>query len=166
MYKEMRIVTYLVLASFLIVSSCAGLNKKLRKSPAPESAAPQAKTTTITKTTTTSQTAQPAEKKTLAPAGPIKEVEEKLVPVEQKAPDPHKYFVIIGSFRNPDNAKKYQAQLELDGFASSELLRNEAGLYRVSVMATDEIDKARAEIRRIRNLFAKYFDTWLLIQKK
>ena len=157
----MRTLTFLLIISFIIFSSCAGLNKKLRKSSAPESTAPQTKTAT----TTASQTAQPVEKKTLAPAGTIREVEERLVPVEQKAPDPYKYFVIIGSFRNPDNAKKYQAQLELEGFAASELLRNEAGLYRVSVMATDDVDKARIEIRRIRNLFPKYFDTWLLIQK-
>lgn len=156
----MRTKTYLLLILIILLPSCAGLNKKLRKSQTPETTSVQQKPETAT------ATVQPVQKKTLAPAGPIREVEEKLVPVEQKAPDPHKYFVVIGSFRNQDNAKKYQSQLELDGFASSELLRNEAGLYRVSVMATDEIDKARVEIRRIRNLFPKYFDTWLLIQKK
>jgi hypothetical protein len=35
--------------------------------------------------------------RTLMPATPIKEVEEKLVPVENKAPSPQKYFVIIGT---------------------------------------------------------------------
>lgn len=157
----MKTPTSLVIIPFIIFSSCAGVNKKLSKSPAPETA------TTKPQTEAAAPVQQPQStvKKTLAPAGPIKEVEEKLVPVEKKAPDPHKYFVIIGSFRNPDNAKKYQEQLRLEGFTGSELLRNEAGLYRVSVMATDDVDKARLEIRRIRNLFPKYFDTWLLIQK-
>jgi len=47
----------------------------------------------------------------------------------------------------------------------SELLKNEAGLYRVSVMATDDIISARNEIGRIRSKFPSYSDTWLLIRK-
>ena len=105
------------------------------------------------------------EKQISEPATEIKEVEEKLVPIDEKLPDPHRYFVIIGSFRNPDNAKKYQGQILKKGF-SSEILKNEAGLYRVSVMSTDEIEFARDDVRRIRRLFPEYYDTWLLIQKK
>jgi len=105
------------------------------------------------------------EKQITEPATEIKEVEEKLVPIDEKLPDPHRYFVIIGSFRNPDNAKKYQGQILKKGF-SSEILKNEAGLYRVSVMSTDEIEFARDDVRRIRRLFPEYYDTWLLIQKK
>jgi hypothetical protein len=44
--------------------------------------------------------------------------------------------------------------------------KNEIGFFRVSVLATEEITHARDEIRRIRNILPKYFDTWLLIQKK
>ena len=43
--------------------------------------------------------------KTLMPATPIKEVEETLVSNEDKAPGPEKYFVIIGSFKDPANAR-------------------------------------------------------------
>ena len=146
----MKILTYLIIASFILLSSCAGVNKRLRKSS-------KSDTDKVTSTTTM--------KTTLAPAGPIREVEEKLVPTDEKAPDPSRYFVIIGSFRNPDNAKKYQSQIRNDGF-TPEVLKNEAGLYRVSVMATDEIEVARDKIRQIREKFAKYFDTWLLIQKQ
>jgi len=49
---------------------------------------------------------------------------------------------------------------------SSEILKNEAGLYRVSVLATNETREAMKEIRRIRSVFPEYYDTWLLIQKK
>ena len=105
------------------------------------------------------------EKQKSEPAVEIKEVEEKLVPINEKLPDPHRYFVIIGSFRNPDNAKKYQGQILKRGF-NSEILKNQAGLYRVSVMATDEIETARDDVRRIRRIFPEYFDTWLLIQMK
>lgn len=102
--------------------------------------------------------------KTLMPATPIKEVEEKLVANEDKAPSPQKYFVIIGSFKDPANAKDHQAIVRKDGFVS-EVLKNEAGLYRVSVMATNDITAARNEVRRIWAKFPKYSDTWMLISK-
>jgi cell division protein FtsN len=103
-------------------------------------------------------------KSTLMPAGPIKEVEEKLVKNEDKDPSPQKYFVIIGSFRDPANAKEHQALVRKDGFAT-EVLKNDAGLYRVSVKATDDITEARNEVRRIWAKFPKYSDTWMLIRK-
>ena len=145
----MRFIICLITA-LVLVSSCAGINKRLRKNKKPviENIAPETEP-----------------KESLHTAAPIKEIEEKLVPVDELAPNPHRYFVIIGSFRNPDNAKKYQVQILKEGFRS-EILKNEEGLYRVSVQATDEIGVARDEIRRIRNVFPKYFDTWLLIQKK
>jgi len=87
----------------------------------------------------------------------IIEIEEKLVPVNNLPPDPARYFVIIGSFRIPENATNYQKEIEKDGFLS-DLLKNEAGLYRVSVMATDDILKARNEIKRIRTNYPKYYD--------
>lgn len=95
----------------------------------------------------------------------IREVQEKLVPIQNVPVDPYSYFVIIGSFRGYDNAIKYQQEILREGFKSS-LLRNEAGLYRVSVLATDDVVAARSEVRRIRDKFPKYNDTWLLIHRK
>jgi cell division protein FtsN len=96
---------------------------------------------------------------------PIIEVKEKLVSVGNTPVDPNQYYVIIGSFRNLQNARRHQEQIAMDRFVSV-LLRNEEGLYRVSVMSTDDITAARNEIRRIRNQFDKYDDTWLLIRLK
>ena len=146
----MKILIYVIISIGLLSFSCAGTNKNLRKSrkSATENIVPKIK-----------------EKQISEPAVEIKEVEEKLVPIKEKLPDPHRYMVIIGSFRNPDNAKKYQGQILKKGF-SSEILKNEAGLYRVSVMSTDEIEHAREDVRRIRRIFPEYYDTWLLIQKK
>jgi cell division protein FtsN len=146
----MRFLRYIVIGLVLVSASCAGINKRLRKSrkPVTEQVIPKVE-----------------EKKTKEEVIPIKEVEEKLVPIAEIMPNPHRYFVIIGSFRNPENAKKYQGEILKEGF-SSEVLRNEEGLYRVSVLATDEINVARDDIRRIRNIFPKYSDTWLLIQKR
>jgi len=105
------------------------------------------------------------EKKLPSAATPIKEVEEKLVPNSEGISNPRRYFVIIGSFRNQDNALEYQKQIITEGFRS-EILKNEMGLYRVSVLSTDDVEAAREDIRRIRSIYPKYFDTWLLIQKK
>jgi cell division protein FtsN len=146
----MRYLIYGLLGLVLISASCAGTNKRLRKSKTASNVPVVAKV---------------EEKEPEQMAVPIKEVEEKLVPIDKALPNPHRYFVIIGSFRNPDNAKKYQTQVLKDGF-SSEILKNEEGLYRLSVLATDDVSIARDDIRRIRNVFPKYFDTWLLIQKK
>ena len=146
----MKILIYVIISIGLLSFSCAGTNKNLRKSR---------------KSATENIVPKIEEKQISKPAVEIKEVEEKLVPINEKLPDPHRYFVIIGSFRNPDNAKKYQGQILKKGF-SSEILKNEAGLYRVSVMSTDEIEHAREDVRRIRRIFPEYYDTWLLIQKK
>lgn len=135
----MKVLTYLLIGSLMVATSCAAINKSLKKDSG-------------TKTT-------------LMPSTPIREVEEKLVPIEEKAPDPHNYFVIIGSFKDPQNAKEHQAIVLKDGFRS-EILKNEAGLYRVSVMATDDITAARTEVRRIWAKFPAYSDTWMLISKK
>ena len=96
---------------------------------------------------------------------PIVEKEE--VIVEETGPEPkvYDYFVIMGSFRILENAHKRQETLKDLGF-SSELLRNDEGLYRVSVMATNTILDARKEILRVRTTYPDYKDTWLLIRKK
>jgi cell division protein FtsN len=138
----MKLLTYFIICSVLTATSCAGINKGLKSKKEGET----------------------AKKTILMPATPIREVEEKLVPNNEEPPDPHKYFVIIGSFRDPANAKEHQAAISKDGFRS-EILKNEAGLYRVSVMATDDISEARAEVRRIWAKFPAYSDTWMLISK-
>jgi len=143
-------VTLLCTVIILISLSCAGTKKKLKTSQKPASE----------NVVSTPEVREPSES-----VAPIKEIEEKLVPIDEVKPNPDSYFVIIGSFLNPDNAKKYQTQIKKDGF-NSEILKNEEGLYRVSVLATNEINVARDEIRRIRSSYPKYFDTWLLIQKK
>lgn len=137
----MRILVSIIISSVLLTLACNVTKKRLRESG------------TI------------IEKEVIPPTAEIKEVEEKLVPIDEKLPDTHRYFVIIGSFRNPDNAEKYQGQILKKGFTSM-ILKNEAGLYRVSVLSTNEIETARDDVRRIRRVFPEYYDTWLLFQKK
>jgi cell division protein FtsN len=139
----MRILVSIIISSVLLTLACNGTKKRLRESG--NSAIIQ--------------------KEVIPPIAEIKELEEKLVPIDEKLPDTHRYFVIIGSFRNPNNAEKYRGQILKKRFTSV-ILKNEAGLYRVSVLSTDEIETARDDVRRIRRVFPEYYDTWLLIQKK
>lgn len=141
-----KLIINAVIASFLI-SSCGGVNKTRAKSVS--------EPVLIEKTNTPPTSVNDSEE-------PIIEVKEKLVEVYNVPIDPNFYFVIIGSFKNPDNAKNFQMQVSKDGF-NSVLLQNEAGLYRISVKSTDDISIARDEIRRIRAQYGKYSDTWLLI---
>jgi hypothetical protein len=92
----MKILICVIIYTAILSFSCAGTNKHLRKSK---------------KSDTENIVPKIEEKQITEPAIKIKEVEEKLVPFDEKLPDPHSYFVIIGSFRNPDNAKKYQGQI-------------------------------------------------------
>lgn len=93
--------------------------------------------------------------------------EERITVVQEPgvAVEPGKYYVIIGSFKSIDNAKKYKSQLIIDGFNPT-LLQNENGLYRVAVGIFMVETPARDKIGSIRAQFAKYSDVWLLVQKE
>ena len=95
----------------------------------------------------------------------VRQVEERLVANNNRFPENKRYFVIIGSFKNQDNAQKYQSQILKNGFIS-EILKNEEGLYRVSVMATNDLKEAINEVKRIWITYPEYYDTWLLVRKK
>ena len=84
----------------------------------------------------------------------VVDISETLIPKEN-------YFVILGSFRILSNAKKFQKQIQDDGF-ESRLLQNEQGLFRVSVFSFEDIDQARNKVYSIRRDFPKYNDVWLL----
>ncbi len=75
------------------------------------------------------------------------------------------YYVIIGSFRVLDNVHKYRKKLAKEGFEST-ILRNETGLYRVSVGAFNNENNARNRVNNIRKNYPQYYDSWLLIRKK
>ena len=137
----------LIYVLIFILSISCGRQKEIQKSAAELNAVPVRAESTVDTT---------AEEE-------IVEIEEKLVEIEEVPPVVEHYFVIIGSFRNKDNALRYQEIIAEKGFTSV-LLRNEAGFYRVSVMGTDDIEDARSEIYRIRDKFEEHRDTWLLIR--
>ncbi|MFO7922550.1 MAG: SPOR domain-containing protein [Bacteroidales bacterium] len=76
----------------------------------------------------------------------------------------NRFFVILGSFRISDNANRFKAALEEEGF-DPVILLSETGLNRVSVDSyTSEAD-ARQRVLEIRRSFPEYNDAWLLIRK-
>jgi len=75
-----------------------------------------------------------------------------------------RYYVIIGSFSNFDNARRYNIDLVNKGF-EPEVLESESGLFRVSVGGYDVENAARARIAEIRRNFREHRDVWLLMRK-
>lgn len=79
--------------------------------------------------------------------------------------DPNMYFVIVGSFRSNDNARRFTETLKEQGF-SPVILLSETGFHRVSVNSYTNEASARARVMHIRTDFPAYHDTWLLIRKQ
>ena len=74
------------------------------------------------------------------------------------------FYVIIGSFNNVDNARRFNAELIGKGFSPS-ILENENSRFRISVGGYNEENAARAKIAEIRTNYKEHKDVWLLIRK-
>lgn len=73
-----------------------------------------------------------------------------------------KYHVVVGSFKNRDNAKKLQGTLNSEG-NNAVIVVNEQGMYRVLIASYNEYMDARNRINQINNRFP---DAWVLVQKQ
>ena len=76
----------------------------------------------------------------------------------------NRFFVILGSFRVIENANRFRAKLESEGF-NPVILLSETGLNRVSVNSYSREPDARQRVMQIRRSYPEYYDTWLLIRK-
>lgn len=77
----------------------------------------------------------------------------------------HDFFVIVGSYREPDNAARARTILINQGFTPAILL-SETGFNRVSVNSYSVESEARMRVQQIRRNFPEYHDTWLLIRQR
>jgi cell division protein FtsN len=84
---------------------------------------------------------------------------------DQLKNDVNSYFVIVGSFSNIDNAKKYRETLVSEGFTPIILQSNTSGYFRVCVNSYKNEAEARTRVQDIRKNFPKYYDSWLLIKQ-
>lgn len=94
----------------------------------------------------------------------IKTEDVSLAEDEDQSKEGFAFYVIIGSFANPENAANYKTQLIEKGF-SPVLLNSESGLIRVAVNQTNSEQEARQDIMNIRVRYPKHKDVWLLKKK-
>jgi cell division protein FtsN len=83
---------------------------------------------------------------------------------EDQSKGRYAFYVIVGSFSNPENAGKLKIQLINNDF-SPVLLNSETGFLRVSVEQTNSETEARNFIRNIRSNYPEFKDVWLLKKK-
>jgi cell division protein FtsN len=94
-------------------------------------------------------------------------VKEEAVTVVNASPNDisYKYYVILGSFEDLQNAKNYESQIKSKGFTSPVILKSELGYYRVAVYSSDFEKDARNRIASILEMYPEHKDVWLLIKK-
>lgn len=94
----------------------------------------------------------------------VKEEEASVLSGENAGIDAYKYFVIIGSFANENNARNYKNTMADKGFKAT-ILTNTTGHFRVAVFYTNNENEARAKIQEIRSQYPQHKDVWLLNRK-
>lgn len=72
-----------------------------------------------------------------------------------------KYHVVVGSFKNKDNARGLVSTLRGEG-NNALMVVNEQGMFRVLIASFDTYAQARSRISQINSRFA---DAWVLVQK-
>lgn len=94
-------------------------------------------------------------------------MEEKIKVVESKAEvdETHRYHIIIGSFKQIQNARQLCEDAISKDFLPS-IMENEEGMYRVGIYSSITEKTARAKIVELRKSHPEYVGIWLLIEKK
>lgn len=119
---------------------------------------------------------QPVAEETVAPApavntpkpaksGTVASREERFSVAEGETADygANRYFVIMGSFKAIENAKRLKETLVSENFHPV-ILVNESGMFRVCGNSYSDEAAARARIAEVRGKYSKYSDIWLLIK--
>ena len=151
----MKIIVSVILLAFITVS--CGTNKRVYAPPFEDE-----ETETVVEKENVQTTAQNPTKKT--------ENTKPVVSKEENVTMTHgdvlkRYNVIVGSFSNVDNAVKLQAKLNGMGYHSI-IMKNDAGMSRVSIAGFDEEEAAREELLKVREQYPECADAWLLISKQ
>ena len=151
----MKIIVSVILLAFITVS--CGTNKRVYAPPFEDE-----ETETVVEKENVQTTAQNPTKKT--------ENTKPVVSKEENVTMTHgdvlkRYNVIVGSFSNVDNAVKLQAKLNGMGYHGI-IMKNDAGMSRVSIAGFDEEASAREELLKVREQYPEFADAWLLISKQ
>ncbi|GEM_PF-3743949 len=99
---------------------------------------------------------------------PVSSPPEKASPVtEQPAapaqPPETRFYVITGSFLQPENVQRYEERMRAEGFSPRQL-PGDAGFHRVAVFAFDNEPAARQKLHEVRA--SGHPDAWLLITRE
>ena len=143
----MKIIVSVILLAFITVS--CGTNKRVYAPPFEDE-----ETETVVEKENVQTTAQNPTKKT--------ENTKPVVSKEENVTMTHgdvlkRYNVIVGSFSNVDNAVKLQAKLNGMGYHSI-IMKNDAGMSRVSIAGFDEEEAAREELLKVREQYPEFAD--------
>ena len=71
------------------------------------------------------------------------------------------FYVIAGTFREPENVRKFTSRTLSDGFSGAQTLHLGSGLYLTSVYSTDKADDALAFLSKFKALLPA--EAWVLI---
>jgi len=148
----------------LALFSCKSSKKAAVSVPASQntSAAPPKVFSVPTNTTKPSaEVEKPAENTAAKPITPKKEQFTYTQQEDKSANESNNFFVIVGSFSQLENAKKFRENLINEGFTPI-ILHSETGYYRICVNSYKNEASARERISQIRINYPKYADTWLL----
>ena len=148
----MRIIVSVILLAFITIS--CGTNKRVYAPPFEEE-----ETESVVVKENVRTTAQNPTKKT--------ENTKPVVSREENVTMTHgdvlkRYNVIVGSF---SNVVRLQAKLNGMGYHSI-IMKNSAGMSRVSIAGFDEEGAAREELLKVREQYPEFADAWLLISKQ
>ncbi|MBR6250944.1 MAG: SPOR domain-containing protein [Bacteroidales bacterium] len=94
----------------------------------------------------------------------MREEQVKVVSTYEKA-QRGSFHIIIGSFRNVQNAENLCKNAADKGFSPS-IMQNEEGMYRVAVVSLNDEQSARDRIAELRAQQTQWVGMWLLVEKK
>lgn len=165
----MKRIFFLLIAFVLVLSACKTAKKTAQSEYTSDNTASGTKVFTVP--ATVSETASEIEttvaEPKIADEKPIAVREEQVSFTNQREQTENvgnAFFVIIGSFSQLENAKKYRSTLLNEGFTPI-ILHSETGYYRVCVNSYKNESEARTRISEVRDNFSKYSDVWLLVKK-
>lgn len=155
-----------ILILFVLIVMAFASCKTTKKQPQSQytaDPATQPKVFSVPETVETTK-AEPTPVKDLPSTKPISVRKEQVTFTQQEDRSDNSYFVIIGSFSQLDNAKKYRETLLDEGFTPI-ILHSETGYYRVCVNSFKNETEARTKVKDLRQAYPKYSDAWLLIKE-
>lgn len=147
--KTMKIAFFVLLSAVLLLPAC----KSKRMTAVEPSSPPVQEIEQPTVTTTTQQLSD------------IPVRSERFTFEREEQAVAHTFFVIVGSYSNPNNADRARTILTNQGFTPI-ILKSETGMNRVCVNSYTSESEARSRVQQIRSSYPEYHDAWLLIRQK